>query len=186
MLRKVMTIGSLCVALFVGFVSSVSAQEVPGMAKPAKEHKWLAQLAGEWDSECEAPMPGQEPMKAKTAESARMIGGLWLVAESDGEMMGMPVNNVLTLGYDPRREKFVGSWIGSCADHFWTYEGTLDEAGKVLTLETSGPNPMNPSEQANFREVLEVQDLDHKTFTSYIEVDGEWQKMVTVTSTRKK
>lgn len=170
----------------VAIAAPLRAQEAPAMPEPTKEHEWLAKLAGDWESECEAFVPGQDSIKAKATGTARTLGGFWLVEESDGEMMGTPVKSILTLGYDPRSKKFVGNWVSSCADSYYTYEGTLDEAGKTLTLETTGPSPLNPAETANFREVLEVQDADHKTFTSYMEVDSQWQKIVTVTSTRKK
>ena len=155
------------------------------MPEPTKEHQWLSQLAGEWVSECEALVPGQESIKAKATENARIIGGFWLVGESDGEMMGTPVKTILTLGYDPRRGKFVGSWIGSCTTRTTPTRARSTKRAKHSRSKLAA-DPMNPAEIANFREVLEVQDPTHKIFTSYIEVDGKWQKIVTVTSTRRK
>jgi len=40
----------------------------------------------------------------------------------------------MTLCYDPKAQKYVGSLVCSVDNHFWKYEGTLDAAGKVLTL----------------------------------------------------
>ena len=71
-------------------------------------------------------------------------------------------------------------------NHMWHYEGTLDESGKVLTLLTTGPNMMKPGETANYKEVLELKDKDHKTFSSHMEVDGQWVKFVTVEGKRVK
>ena len=45
----------------------------------------------------------------------------------------------MTLGYDPVQKRFVGTFIGSMMTHMWIYNGTLDAAGKVLTLDTEGP-----------------------------------------------
>jgi hypothetical protein len=164
-----------------------SAQAPPQMPKPAKEHKWLEQFTGDWEFETEALVPGGESIMAQGTERAHMLGGFWLVAEGDSKMMGMKVNTIFTVGYHPGEKKFVGSWVDSCTGHMWKYEGTLDQEGRALALETRGPSPLDPTKQANFREVLELVDKDHKTFTSYFQgEDGNWQKMVITRYTRKK
>lgn len=57
--------------------------------EPRKEHQWLQKLVGEWTYETEAPMePGQPPEKFTGTESVRLLGGLWIVAEGQGEMPG--------------------------------------------------------------------------------------------------
>jgi hypothetical protein len=56
---------------------------------PQKEHRWLQKLAGEWTSEAEATMePGKPPETFKGTESVRSLGGLWILAEGQGEMPG--------------------------------------------------------------------------------------------------
>ena len=77
--------------------------------EPRKEHEWLQRLVGEWSYEAEASMgPGQRPSKAQGSERVRSIGGAWIVAEGEGEMPGgIPATTLMTLGYDPRRERFV-------------------------------------------------------------------------------
>ena len=166
---------------------SSQAQEMPDMPKPVKEHEWLAQLAGEWEStmKCEAE-PGKT-VEGKSSEKARMLGGFWIVSDGKGEMMGNAFSSILTLGYDPEKKKFVGTWVDSMTSIMWTYTGTLDEATNTLTLETEGPNPMEPGKTAKFKEVIVLKDKDHKTFTSNIQgEDGKWKEMMTATSTRKK
>jgi hypothetical protein len=167
---------------------SARAQEMPEMPKPVKEHAWLAQLAGEWESTMKCiGMPGQPPAEGKSSEKARMLGGFWIVSEGDGEMMGGKFSSLLTLGYDPEKKKFIGTWVDSMTSTMWTYTGTLDEATNTLTLETEGPNPMAPGKTAKFKEVIVIKDKDHKTFTSNIQgEDGKWTEMMTATSTRKK
>jgi hypothetical protein len=92
----------------------------------------------------------------------------------------------LTLGFDPESKKYVGTWIDSMGSHLWKYVGTVDSAGKILTLETEGPCPMKPG-LSKFREVTEWKGKDDRVFTSSIQGDdGKWNMMVRVTSHRSK
>ncbi len=101
--------------------------------------------------------------------------------------MEMPMTGVMTLGYDPEKKKYVGTWVDSMTSHLWRYEGTVDAAGKVLTLDTEGPNPAAPGKTAKFKERIEFKSKDHKVFTSSMQGDdGEWVTFMTMNSKRKK
>jgi hypothetical protein len=173
-----------------GFLTPNRAQEVPALPKPTPEHQWLSQLVGEWESDVEAIMePGKPPMKAKSTETTRMLGGIWMISEGKGEIPGMsaPCLSMLTLGYDPEKKKYVGTWVDSVTNYLWKYEGTTDAAGKILTLDTEGPSPAAPSKISKFRETIEIKSKDHKVFSSSIlGDDGKWFTFVTVNSRRKK
>jgi hypothetical protein len=162
--------------------------DLSDMPKPTKESKWLEQFAGEWTAESEIyAVPGQPPMKSKGDETARMIGGFWLMAESKSELFGMPMTGILTVGYDSEKKSYVGTWIDSMTGYMWNYTGKVDDAGKALTLDTRGPCPKKPGTLTNFKEVLELTDKDHKVFTSSMqEEDGTWTKMVVINFQRKK
>src|SRR5918996_3048081 len=126
------------------------------MAQPQKEHQWLQQLLGEWTYEGEATMePGKPPEKFKGTESVRSLGGLWILAEGQGEMPGGgTATMLLTLGYDPQKKRFVGTWIGSMMTHLWVYDGALDAAERVLTLDTEGPNMAAEGTMAKYQDVI--------------------------------
>jgi hypothetical protein len=183
----------ICIALgvVVALLAAASrgrAQEVPNLPAPQKEHEWLAQLVGEWDAEVEAVMdPSQPPIKSKGTETVRALGGFWVVAENKGDIGGLEFTGVLTLGYSPEKKQYVGTWVDSMSNYLWTYDGSVDATGKVLTLETEGPCPMKAGETSNFREVLEIKSKDHKLFTSSIQMDdGSWFTMLTINYRRKK
>jgi hypothetical protein len=168
-------------------VCAAHAQEAPQPSKPEKEHEWLKQLVGEWETHGKAETaPGQPPFECDGTESTQALGDLWIVAQGEAHPAGMTVKSMLTIGYDPEKKKFVGTWVDSMWNYMWKYEGTLDESGKVLTLLTTGPNMMKPGETANYKEVLELKDKDHKTFTSHMEVDGQWVKFMTAEAKRVK
>src|SRR3954468_24728888 len=102
----------------------------PKPPAPQKEHEWLKQLEGEWVTEAEMLMgPGQPPKKCKGTEVVRALGGFWTVGEMQTDFMGTPMTGIMTLGYDSKAQKYVGSWVCSAEGHFWKYEGTLDAAG---------------------------------------------------------
>jgi hypothetical protein len=156
---------------------------------PAKEHLWLQQLAGEWDTEVAAVVePGQPPKRSKGTESIRAVGGFWVLSEIQGTcpVLNLPFTSFLTLGYDQEQGEFVGTWVDSMSSYLWKYEGTLDPARNALTLETEGPCPMAPEKHSKFREVIELENKDHKVFTMSIQgADGEWVTMLTCNSRRR-
>jgi hypothetical protein len=158
------------------------AQDMP---KPQKEHEWLQQLVGEWEIEGEiAGEAGQPPTKTKGSASSRRIGGFWLLSEHKGDFFGTPFSGIFTLGYSPEKKKYVATWVDSVSSHLWSYQGSVDAAGKVLTLETEGPGMDGKS--AKYRETSEIKDKDHLTYTSSIEKDGTSVTFLTMKYTRKK
>ena len=164
------------------FCVSATAQEMP---KPQKEHEWLQQLTGEWDTEGEIfGEPGKPPTKTRGGESNRAIGGFWILSEHKGDFFGTPFTGIFSLGYSPEKKKYVGTWIDSMTSHLWTYTGSVDAAGKALTLDAEGPG--QDGKPAKFREILTVVDKNQKTFTSSIEKDGQYVTFLKITYTRKK
>lgn len=164
------------------------AQEFPEMPKPAKEHKLLEQFAGEWTCESTAQIPGvDEPMTCKGVESSKVMGGFWLMAEGEADMMGDKMTSLLTVGYDAKKKHYVGTFVCSAADYMWEYTGKFDDTGKKLILSTTGPAMMDPDTMVEYQEVLELVDADHKTFTSSVKGDdGKWTEMMKMEYTRKK
>lgn len=155
-----------------------------GMPKvePQREHAWLRRLAGDWTWELEAPAggPGQQPEKLSGIEHGRLLGDLWVILEGEGPMPGGgEARTVMTLGFDPQRGRFVGSWIGSMMTWHWVYEGTLDAEQRVLTLESEGPEMSGAGGTARYRDVIEMLSDDHRTLTgNVLGADGTWQPMM--------
>jgi hypothetical protein len=158
--------------------------------KPGPEHVWLQQFVGNWDADVQMHMDptGKPPAKIKGTESIRPVGGFWIVSESKSQMMDMPFAGVQTLGYDANKQKFVGSWVDSMSSAMWLSEGTLDASGKVLTLESEGVCPYGePGKLMKVRDVIELQDKNHKVFKSFmLGDDGQWIPTMTIQYQRKK
>lgn len=158
-------------------------------SEPQKEHQWLHKLVGEWSCEADVAMePGKPAERTHGSETVRSLGGLWVVAEGQGEMPGGgSASTILTLGYDPQRKRYLGTWVGSMMTHMWVYDGALDAAQKVLALDTEGPSFTEEGKSAKYREVIEFKSDDHRTFTSHVQADnGEWRRVMTATYRRRK
>lgn len=151
-------------------------------AEPQEEHRWLQQLVGQWRFESEAQMgPGQPPMKSSGKESVRSIGGLWVIADGEGTMPdGSPATMVMTLGYDPKKGRFVGTWLGSMMTLMWVYDGFLDKDRKVLTLEAEGPSFVDEGKTVKYRDIVTLESPDHRILTSRaLGDDGTWTEFMT-------
>ncbi len=158
-------------------------------AEPQKEHEWLQRLVGEWTYESECSMgPDQPPGKFTGTESVRSIGGLWMMGEGRGEMPGGgAATTVMTLGYDPVKKRYVGTFLGSMMTHLWVYDGGLDAAGKVLTLDTEGPDCAAEGKMAKYKDVIEFKSDDHRVLTSHmLGDDGKWHGFMTAHYRRTK
>jgi hypothetical protein len=65
-------------------------------------------------------------------------------------------------------------------NHMWPYEGSVDDSGKILTLEADGPNFMADGETTKFRDAYEFKAKDHIVATSSMRTDdGKWVTFMT-------
>lgn len=152
-----------------------------------KEHEWLQILVGEWTMDDDPSSTDQPP--GQWTETVRSLHGIWFVAEGQGDMPGGgTATTVMTLGYDPQKKRFVGTWVGSMMTHLWVYDGELDATGKILTLHSEGPD-MSSAEgkMAKYRDVIELKSDDHRVLTSHaLGEDGQWTQFMTAHYRRKK
>lgn len=154
-------------------------------AKPQNEHAWLEQLVGEWDVQMEGTMgPDQPPVVHTGTDSVRSLT-VWVMCE--GTMSDdATARTVMTLGFDPAKGKFLGTFIGSMMTNMWVYEGTLDAAGKVLTLDADGPSFADPTKTAKYKDAIEIVSPDHRILTSrFLGDDGTWHQFMTAHYRRK-
>jgi hypothetical protein len=163
------------------------SREAAMKAEPTAEHRWLEQLVGEWTCEMDAcGSPDKPNEKLVGTETVRSLK-VWVLLE--GTMPspdGSAGRTVMTLGYDPARKKFVGTFIGSMMTNLWIYEGELDAAGKVLTLDAEGPSFADPAKMAKYQDSIEFLSPDHRTLSSrYLADDGTWTHFMTAHYRRK-
>lgn len=153
-------------------------------AKPLEAHAWLDQLVGEWDVVGVADQgPDIQPAQMESTESVRKLGDLWVLAEMKSDMFGP----LMTLGYDPKRACYVGTWVDSMQPVLWHYTGRLEENGRALVLEAEGPHMSDPDLTTQYRDTIRIKSPDHKHLTSSMRnEDGTWVDFMTADYKRRK
>jgi hypothetical protein len=154
--------------------------------KPIKEHEWLQKLVGEWKVEAEMWMGPDQSVKTTGTESVTSFGGLF--AYSDGKS-AMPNGNAMeyksALGYDVSFKEYRSVKFMSVSSHLWDSKGKLSADGKIMTLDCVGPNMYKDGETANYRDVIEIVDDNHRTLTSFGEnEEGKMEQYMKASYTR--
>jgi hypothetical protein len=93
-----------------------------------------------------------------------MIGGLWLLSDYQSDVFGQPFEGRGQTGYDPKKNKHVGTWVDTMSDHIILTEGTYDEASKTLTV-FSDETDQATGKPARAKYVTEFKDDDTRVFT---------------------
>lgn len=154
-------------------------------AEQLEQHRWLHQLIGEWTYRSESTKePGQCHWQG--SETVRSLGGVWIVAEGKG---AMPDGNIgltmMSLGFDPARKRFTGTWMGSMLSYLWVYDGELDEAGRSLTLKCDGPSMAGDGTMAKYEDIVEIVSPDERLLRARVlGSDGHWDEFMRTTYRR--
>lgn len=176
---------SMIAPVLVAFAATLVAQE-PQLMVPQKEHELLQRFVGDWETEAEASAgPDQPAMECHGKMHSRALGQLWIVTEVENNMMGTTMRAVQTIGFDPQKRKYVGTWVDSVMNHLWKYEGSFDEASQTLTLEAEGPNMISPGETGLFRDVYIFMSPDQIDTQAQMQQGDEWITFATGTAKRK-
>lgn len=148
---------------------------------PVPQHAWLQRLVGRWvyDSEC-SQGPDLPPLHMSGHENIERFGDLWVVGEMEGGMPdGGRMRGRISLGFDPGRGKFIGTWIGTPMATMFVYEGDLDEGERMLTLNCTGPSFLDPSRTAHYQDIITLNDDGTRSMRSQVKGDdGAWTEFM--------
>ena len=124
-------------------------------------------------------MPDGTTAETTGTMQCRLVGGLWLIAESSGVTPeGDEWHCVLTVGYDPTPKQYIGSFIGSMMANMWIYQGQIDASGKRLPLNTEGP-AFDREGTTAYRDTIEIVDDNCWRFTGeMMSANGTWFPMM--------
>jgi hypothetical protein len=151
--------------------------------KPQKEHEWLQQLVGEWVWESDSPTGlGKESQNHRGTEIVRSLGRIWVVGKGRGSAPdGTLSTTIMTLGYSPGRNKFVGTFVASSMTDLWIYEGFIDRDSNALVLDTEGPSFADMSKRTRYKDIIRIIDENNRTMTSlYQGESGTFDEFMTL------
>jgi hypothetical protein len=167
--------------------AQAGGQEMPQMPKPGPEHELLKQEAGTWDAVVEiTPAPGAPVQKSTGVETVRLsCGGLCLITDFKGDMMGMTFEGHGVTTWDAAKKKYVGSWTDSMSTGLAIGESTYDPATKTSTGWMEGPDQSGKVMKA--RSKVEWTGPDSRVFTMYSTgPDGKDVEGMKITYTKRK
>lgn len=140
---------------------------------PTPDHRWLARLLGDWTWETE-PIPGHAHPTMTGRETFRAIGDLWVQGQGDG---GMGIVQ-MTLGFDTRTGRYVGTWLGTMMTHLWVYDG--ERKGDRLALYAMGPSFAGDGTMVRYCDEIELVSDDERVLrASFENADGTWTHFMT-------
>lgn len=161
--------------------SAAFAEDAPQFPGTAPEHELLKRFVGAWTSTSECTIaPGADPMKSSGKMVSRMLGERWVVSEMTVGEGVAAVEGILTIGYDPAEQKYVGTWTDNMQNRLWVYEGSYDEEKRTLMLDTTGPNITGEGEIIPYQDSYEFVSDDEIVMRSKAKgEDGEWVTFMT-------
>lgn len=164
------------------------SKETEAMQPPPKtaEHEWLAQLAGEWTWLMEEPQPEEGKPAYAGVANARMLGDLWLVSEWSDTEGSKDSASIQTIGFDPDKGCFVGTFISAMGTKLWLYDGRLEDERKTLVLEAEGPHMTEPGKTMPYRDSIRLQGPDEYLVESEGFDGNAWKRFMRARFTRKK
>ena len=148
-------------------------------AAPGQEHHKFVESAGSYSVACKMfEGPGSAPRKMEgNSESKAILGGRFLQESFKGDMMGMPFEGQLLLGFNNLEQQYFAIWVDTWGTGFSLAQGKAAADGTV-ELRGEMRDALTP-EGRPFRHVVKHKDKDHYTVELWDTMpDGkEWKTM---------
>jgi len=164
----------LCTLATVAVTFAAAAQDkptappgMPPLPQPGPEHAVLKADEGTWEATVEmlGPPGAPVPPPSKGTETNTLMGGMWLVTDFKGDMMGMPFAGHGIAGWDSVKKKYVSVWTDNMSPALMTGEATYDPGKKVMTGFMEGPDMTG--KVSKMKSTTEWKDADTRVFTMY-------------------
>jgi hypothetical protein len=178
-LHRVAVILASAIAVFSLAPSATRSQEQPQLPQVSDEHKLLHKDVGTWDATMKIfPQEGAEPLESKGTEKNELLpGGMWLLSDFNGEILGMPFSGRGTAGYDPIEKKYIGTWVDSISPHLTIMKGDYDAATKTMTSIAEGRD-FETGQITKSKHITRFVDENTRTFEIHATEEGGKERKV--------
>ncbi len=154
-------------------------------ANPGPEHQVLQAMAGSWKTVTKAWMGPGDPVSTEGhCKTSVILGGRFITDEFKGTFMEKPFEGFGLLGYDLLKKEYVSAWTDSMGTAIMMSRGSMDPAGKVLTMFGTYDDPVTGQKQT-MREVTRFLDNNTHVFEIYGNHNGQEVKEMEITYTRQ-
>ena len=123
---------AICIATVMLLTSPIAAAQ-DAAPKPTKEHELLAKNVGTRTGTMKMWVQGPDvaPMEMPFKETnTSIMNGFWVETKFEsGPYKGRGMS-----GYDPIKQKYIGTWTNNMAPHMSVMEGTYDETANEVTM----------------------------------------------------
>lgn len=165
--------------------------------KPNERHKYLEQLAGDWETTMQVfTASGAKPIETKGTSKNEMIhGGRFLKMDTtgalkmpgpDGKTTEVPMVGLGLMGFDNNRKLYTFMWTDTLNTGMLLAKGNLSQDGEAMTLFGEMDEPLTGEMGKPVRYVTRIIDKDHYTFEISEVIYGEPFKVVQIDYSRKK
>ncbi|MCA8961742.1 MAG: DUF1579 family protein [Planctomycetes bacterium] len=138
-----------------------------GPLQPGREHEKLLTKVGEWTVQC-TYFWGEEPMTVEGSDRVEALGGFWTLGHFECDTGAIAIRGLATTGFDPEKQRFVGTWQDSTNPYHYYFEGRFDAAGKRLEMVGDNIDPMSGL-LVKYRSVETFHDDDNRMLELYVE-----------------
>jgi hypothetical protein len=191
------------IAVLLGLAATSAAQDKPkkgapdekammeAMQKamtPGEGQKKLAPMVGTFDAKVRTWMDPSQPPEDTVGTSVNTwaLGDRYVQVKFDGVFMGETFTGLGYTGYDNVSKKYMSSWMDTASTGMMLSTGTMDAAGKVLTMKATMSDPMTGKTSTSDEKVT-IADNDHHTMEMWTKAaNGKNFKMMEIQYTRKK
>jgi hypothetical protein len=192
---------AIVAALAAGLASAAAAQDKKKAADekaameawqkamtPGDGQKKLEPLVGTFDAKVRMWMDPSRPPddSAGTSVNTWVLGDRFVQTRYEGVFLGEAFNGVGYTGYDNVMKKYQGTWMDTGSTAIMTSVGSIDAAGKVITMKATTSDPATGKVTTSDQKIT-IADNDHHTIEMWGKgPDGKTFKMMEIQYTRKK
>jgi len=177
-MRQISVVGYYLIAVTLVLCS------LGAVAAKLPQHEMLKMDDGEWQAKLTFFRDDKATQEFIWHESNTMVGELWSLGRLYGELDGELYEGYATLGYDPVKQKYVGTWLDSSSPEILQMEGNYQPESRTLTLFYNVT--IGNGEVQKRKNIMVYQNPDFRDFSMYIWQADRWIKSMDIDYTRVK